>query len=179
MSRTSRNSKGIIVDFNPDDSIWNQNKEIMESVMDNVFSQSTSPFNGFLDSIRKKKDTTWGEGKGWYRSEGKYMHTYASINVKDLLRLHEMINHSPKAADEDTVSWVKDKISANEEDKIRTPPLVLEPSKFVKSEWCSVEAKENQYLYLPVQDGRSRPRGASEAGMERIPVLLSVRRPAH
>jgi hypothetical protein len=177
MSGSQKNGTGIIVNSNPDDSIWNQNEEIMENVMDNVFSQFTSPFNGLLDSIEKKAGTTWGEGKKWYRS-GKYMHTYASINVKHLLRLHEMINHSPEAADEDTVSWVEDRISANEEDKIRTPPLVLEPSKFVKSGWCSVQAKENQYLYLPVQDGRSRPKGAYEAGMERIPVLLSVRRPA-
>ena len=138
--------------------------EVMQFVMHEVFADSH--FNSGTESIQPAKGTRWGEPKDWYKS-GKFTYQFATIRTKDWLKIHDSINHSTDQAHQSTVDWVQEIINTNEESEIPTPTLALEPTEF----------GEQPLEYTPVKEGRSRGVGAKEAGLERIPILVSVRRP--
>lgn len=139
--------------------------DVMKDVLSEVFNESH--FAGGTESIEPSEGTEWGEPNSWYTMDGKFTYKFATIRTDDWLQIHKNLNHHPDGAYQPTVEWVEKQIRESKTDEIPTPTLALEPEDF------GVDNLE----YKPVREGRSRGVGAREAGLERIPILVSVRRP--
>lgn len=137
-------------------------EEVKQELIDRVLAGELFHIN----SIREIPESPWGPLTTYYNS-GKFSYMFAMVDVDELLRLHDTIGHLSAHAYQDTVDRVQESIENGSEDEIPTPPLALEPETF----------DDNPLVYRVVHEGRSRAVGAKEAGLEEIPVLLSVRRP--
>lgn len=156
-----------------------RNQYMMEQVMESFMNCSNNEVNkvvGYLrviaDSSNPVSDTIWGEPKGWYTS-GKFHSQYNSnksyimIDPEKWLRLHDAIGHGREGATESTVEWVSNKIESDEMNDIETPVLALSPSEYA----------EDPLQYEVEREGRSRGVGAKRSGLDKMPVLVTVRRP--
>lgn len=155
------------------------NAHIMEQVMSSFMTGSSTKsaeIIGYLQTVSKNVErigsTTWGEPNSWFTS-GKFLSSYegsrAYINIEPdkWLQLHDSINHGSEGATQSTVEWVKEQIENGTESEIPTPTLALEPNNY----------GEDSIAYVPTKEGRSRGVGAKEAGLDKMPVLVSIRRP--
>lgn len=139
--------------------------EIKQYVMEQVFSGSE--FRGITDSLKQVEQTHWGEPNSWYKQSGsKFDWRYATIRTEDWIRLHDMIGHDTDHANSETVDRVVESKEKGNMGEVPTPVFALEPEDF----------GSDPLVYTPVWEGRSRGVGAMEAGIERIPILVSVRR---
>lgn len=138
--------------------------EIMSEVLEEIFGRK-SYFGGGTKSIQKANDTNWGSPNSWFTS-GKFKYQFATIKTEDWIKIHNSIGHSMDGAYGGTVNRVKEDVKNGTVGDIPTPTLALEPDNFGTS----------PITYVPVHEGRSRGLGAYKAGLDRMPILVSVRR---
>lgn len=155
------------------------NAHIMEEVMECFMTgknvgdtEITGKLREIAEDARLTGETQWGDPNSWYTS-GKFLSTYnesktfVTVSPEKWLQLHDSIDHGRRGATQSTVDWVQDMVSKDTESEIPTPTLALEPDNYGVDPIC----------YTPTKEGRSRGLGAKEAGLNRMPVLISVRRP--
>lgn len=155
------------------------NNHTMSDVMHSFMSGSSTEIckiYGYLRVLSNKATiqgtSPWGEPNSWYTS-GKFQSSYGGstayilVDPEDWLQLHDFIGHDRDGHTRSTAEWVEERIQNNEERKIPTPTLSLEPDKY----------NEDPLEYVPTKEGRSRGVGAKKAGIDKMPILVSVRRP--
>lgn len=155
------------------------NAHMMKQVMECFITAGNigdTRITGELRKIAKDAEVTgrtqWGEPNSWYTS-GKFLSSYndspSFITVKPerWLQLHDSINHGRDGATQSTVDWIQEQVRDNNESEIPTPTLALEPDDY----------GADPIVYIPTREGRSRGVGAKKAGLSRMPVLISFRRP--
>lgn len=150
-------------------------KEVMECFMTARSigdTRITGELRKLAEDARLTGSTSWGEANSWYTS-GKFLSSYngsqsfITVDPERWLQLHDSIDHGREGATRSTVDWIQEQVRENSISEIPTPTLALEPDEY----------GVNPIVYKPTREGRSRGVGAKKAGLDRMPVLVSVRRP--
>jgi hypothetical protein len=166
--------------INENDMSYKQaNSDMMKDVMECFMTGSSVGDTRITGELRKLAEdailtgsTSWGEANSWYTS-GKFLSSYnespsfITVDPERWLQLHDSINHGRDGAKQSTVDWIQEQVQEDDISEIPTPTLALEPDEYGK----------NPIVYKPTREGRSRGVGAKRAGLDRMPVLVSVRRP--
>jgi len=141
--------------------IEKEREKVKEEVLNRVFQGE------FLSSIEEISDTPWGEPHSWYTPSGnKFSHRFAMVSPEEWVNLHNAIGHGRAGAKPNTVERVKRDIENDDVSGIPTPPLALSPDEY----------NTDPIVYTVEHEGRSRGVGALEAGIEKMPVVVAVRR---
>lgn len=153
-------------------------ENINNIVLNKVFNGH--PINTVTHSIQECTTHEWGlpnistygipEG-----SNSKYVFKKARIKVKDWLEIQYSASRAnnykqfKKGSYHKTEKFVEKSITQNEQHEIPTPVLELKPDSYNI-------AVGDEYIYEPIQEGRSRGIGANNVGLEWIPIWVAVRR---
>lgn len=153
----------------------NMMNEVMKCFMtagDVGDTRITGELRKIAEDARLTKSSAWGDANSWYTS-GKFLSSYnespsfVTVKPERWLQLHDAINHGRDGATQSTVDWIQEQVQNDNVSEIPMPTLALEPDEY----------GENPIVYKPTREGRSRGVGAKRAGLDRMPVLVSVRRP--